>query len=141
MTKGDSGKLVFGGYDLSKYAKSGSTESNILWSNMDSGSTKYWQVEVQDVKMGSASLLGLTTGDDSMYGKGMKTGSRKMALDTGLSYAIIPTADLDKIKASLLTLAKVKCESANGGQKLVIQSCSCPSGGTVPDLKIVLQSD
>jgi len=26
MAKGDTGKLVFGGYDLSKYAKAGSTE-------------------------------------------------------------------------------------------------------------------
>jgi len=139
MSKGDTGKLVFGGYDLSKYAKSGSTESSILWSNMDSGSTRYWQVEVQDVKLGPSSLLGLTTGEDSIYGKGMKTGSRKMALDTGLSYAIIPTSDLEKIKSSLASISGVKCDKSDfEGHKLVLQTCSCPTSGNVPDLKIVL---
>lgn len=80
---------------------------------MASGSNRYWQVEVQDIKLGPGSLLGLTTNEDSIYGKHMKVGQRKMALDTGLSYAIIPTADLEKIKTALSTVAGIKCDKSD----------------------------
>ena len=69
MTKGSSGNLVFGGYDLAKYTKSGSSESSIFWSSSE-GSSKYWQVEVQDIKLGSTTLLGSPSNENSIYGKG-----------------------------------------------------------------------
>ena len=45
------GKITFGGYDLSKYAKKGSKESDIFWMDQ-SINEAYWAVNSKSVRFG-----------------------------------------------------------------------------------------
>lgn len=70
---------MLGGYDVSQFAQAGKTDSDITWSSVSN-----------DEKTWSASFNGLQI----KGGPRISTKSEKIMLDTGLSYALVPTADL-----------------------------------------------
>jgi len=42
----DPGKITFGGYDLAKYAKAGSTDQDIFWSDLAHARTYFWTIKM-----------------------------------------------------------------------------------------------
>lgn len=91
------GKITFGGYDLAKYAKSGSEEKDIFWSDLAHARTYFWTV-----KMGPLAFAD---------GKKLDVGSNIMILDSGVSYALIPTEDFNKLTQLLSQNYGVTCKS------------------------------
>ena len=79
------GKLIFGGYDLEKFAKPDLTEKDIFWAPLE-GNPYYWTVNMNDL---------------AYAGKSVIQESRKLILDTGMSFSIIPEADMNLIVSSL----------------------------------------
>ena len=69
------GKMIFGGYDLSQFAKQGAKEDDILWANQ-AKNDQYWTVESQNVKIG---------GDETLA-----EGTQQLIIDNGMSFGLIP---------------------------------------------------
>ena len=86
LPKGENGKLTFGGYNLAKYAKKGAKDSDITWSTVSS-----------DEKTWSANFNGLKFKD----GSPVSTESEKIMLDTGLTYALVPSKDVASVAKAL----------------------------------------
>ena len=40
------GKIVFGGYDIAKFAKPGSTENDIFWAELAHARTYFWTLKM-----------------------------------------------------------------------------------------------
>ena len=43
--------MMFGGYDLAKYAIANSTESDIQWFKIPDSNRNYWSIEAERVEM------------------------------------------------------------------------------------------
>ena len=71
------GKLMFGGYNLSKYARPGSTDESIFWANMAHKKQFFWTINMGENQMAD--------------GKKLDIASKFLILDSGLSYALIPS--------------------------------------------------
>jgi hypothetical protein len=71
------GALILGGYNLAKYAQTGKTDKDIFWSDMAHKKTFFWTL-----RMGQISFSDKSNFDSS---------SKHMILDSGLSYALIPS--------------------------------------------------
>lgn len=81
---GSTGNLKFGGYNLAKYAKSNSTDQDIVWTNLvDDG----WTVPLNGLQF--------------MDGCKIDIKAEQLTLDTGLSYALVPPRDIEDIIGSL----------------------------------------
>lgn len=44
--EGEPGKITFGGYDLAKYAKPGSGENDVFWSDLAHQRTYFWNLRM-----------------------------------------------------------------------------------------------
>jgi hypothetical protein len=93
LPKNGDGKLILGGYDISKYAKKGTSEADIVWSSVS-----------PDEKTWSANFNGLKFKD----GAQVSTESEKIMLDTGLTYALVPKKDVSSV-AKALSGYNIKC--------------------------------
>lgn len=51
----ESGNIIFGGYDLAKFAKSGASDKDIIWTDQ-SANEAYWAVNTKNVMFGKHSL-------------------------------------------------------------------------------------
>lgn len=117
------GKLTIGGYDVSKYGKSGSTENDIFWADMAHKRTFFWTLNMGQIQLGQNAV---------------KVDSKHLILDSGLSYALIPS---DDYKVITTTLAKygVDCKANGEAQANKAQvsssSCSCKDYQSLPALK------
>lgn len=77
-----------------KFAKSGSSEKDIFWANMVRGE-KYWTVGMSDVGM-----LDKKSAKTPYYSLS-EIRPKYAIMDTGVSYAIIPSRDFEAIKNDL----------------------------------------
>jgi hypothetical protein len=82
ISTGDDSQVTFGGYDLLQYAKSGSKEDDVFWASIIR-KEKYWTVNM--------ALAGLA--EEKYFTPLNELKSRFAIMDTGVSYAILPTAD------------------------------------------------
>lgn len=112
LPKDSNGKLMIGGYDLSQFAKAGAKESDITWSPVAS-----------DEKTWSATFNGLKFKD----GTPVATDSEKIMLDTGLTYALVPSKDVDSVAKSLRGYS-IECTPPTFTGKLGLYQCTCSSG-------------
>ena len=78
---------MIGGYDLSQFATSGAADKDITWSPVAS-----------DEKTWSVTFNGVSFKD----GKGIGTKSEKIMLDTGVSYALVPSGDVEIVSKALM---------------------------------------
>jgi len=108
LPKNQDGKLTIGGYDL-KYAKKGSSEEDITWSSVSN-----------DEKTWSANFNGLKFKD----GANIATKSEKIMLDTGLTYALVPSADVESVAKALMGYT-IKCEAPSYTGHLGLYTCEC----------------
>lgn len=91
------GKITFGGYDIAKFAKQGSQEKDIFWSDLAHARTYFWTL-----RMGPLAFAD---------GQKLDVGSNIMILDSGVSYALIPTDDYNKLTQVLSKNYGVTCKS------------------------------
>lgn len=111
LSQGQAGKVIFGGYDLEKYAKKGSTEQDIFWSSLPNhGKDKYWTVGMKQVDFGKSRI----TPEDS---------SRRVVLDTGLTYAMMPFKDFNRLIQILKTDHQIDC-TGKKEEKLALTTCT-----------------
>ena len=68
------GKITFGGYDVTKYAKKGLTDKDIFWASQ-ARNEQYWAVNNQGVKFGQ---------------KPISNSNQYVILDNGMSFAMAP---------------------------------------------------
>jgi hypothetical protein len=90
--------ITFGGYDVSKYAMKGLNSSDIFWANiMDE---KYWTIPMTGAAY-SKPPFSMVNHSDTEPALLSDIKARYAIMDTGVSYALIPTGDFLKIKESL----------------------------------------
>jgi len=77
----DGSKITFGGYNTEKYAKAG---KEVRWLETDQENNNYWSLPLQPtISFGEA------------QNNTAKIGSRNVILDSGLSYALVPSRDVN----------------------------------------------
>jgi hypothetical protein len=82
-TPEEDGSITFGGYDLPQYAKAGLTDHDIFWGDVNQAEA-YWTLGMQGA--------GLVNADGHHSDlSGIK--AHYAIMDTGVSYAILPTND------------------------------------------------
>lgn len=129
---GQPGKITFGGYDLAQYAKSGAKDSDIFWANMAHKKDFFWTLNMQN-KLGFSD------------GKKLDLESKHMILDSGVSYALIPSEDFAKVSGFLEKNYGVKCKAGNKKDNFSAQvdpsDCACADINKLPDISMtVLQN-
>lgn len=117
------GMITFGGFDTSKFAKKGKTDKDIFWGNIQL-SEKFWTMPMSNISLSSknGTTKHLTDAD-----------SRNVILDTGVSYAIIPTKDFMAIETALKGYG-VLCIEPKESSLVSTYSCSCDSYESIPDI-------
>lgn len=105
---GSTGKLKFGGYDLNSYAKPGTTDQDIVWTQVvDDG----WTIPMSGLQF--------------LDGQKIDIKSEQITMDTGLSYALVPPRDIDDIVRALKEQnGNFTCKKA-GADDLDMYQCKC----------------
>ena len=106
---GSTGNIKFGGYDLNKYAPAGSTDQDIIWTNLAEES-EGWTIPMNGVKF--------------MNGTSLDVKASQLTLDTGLSYALVPPRDIDDLINKLTHMSNVTCKKDGYGD-LDMFFCRC----------------
>lgn len=91
------GKITFGGYNLEKYAKKGSTEKDIFWADQ-ARNEQYWAINNKGVTFGKTSL--------AKY-------SQYTVLDNGMSFAMAPQTSFIQLVKALAEDHGITCRKAN----------------------------
>ena len=91
--------VTFGGYDLAQYARAGSKADDIFWGQIIP-QEKYWTLNMASVGLN----------DPKEYQELNDIKARYAIMDTGVSYAIIPTEDFLLIKEYLQSNFSVSCK-------------------------------
>lgn len=93
--EGAKGKIIFGGYDLKSYAKSGSTDKDIFWANQAHKTDYFWTLNMGKLKFSDGTALPVE--------------STHLILDSGVSYSLIPSEDFKKLTDLLGKKYGVNC--------------------------------
>lgn len=116
---------MFGTYDLAQFAKKGSKEEDITWANVAS-----------DEKTWSITFDGLKFKD----GAPVSTKSERIMMDTGLTYALVPSDDVESISKSLMGYS-ITCKPPGFTGKLglyVCDGCGDSSYKSLPPLELFI---
>jgi hypothetical protein len=98
---------MFGGFDLQRYAKSGTTNADIIWTPViDDG----WTIPLSGVKV--------------MDGARVEIKAEQLTLDTGLSYALVPPRDIASLVEVVRAGSNFTCKQAGPGE-LELFDCNC----------------
>lgn len=122
------GSVTFGGYDLQQYAKKGSTDKDIFWSKIIPGE-KSWTVSMTGAQLsGPAGMMEL-----------QPTKVQYAIVDTGMSYAFVPTEEFLRLVQIFESTYGIKCTQPPGEQTLTsTYQCQCDNFNQVPDIQIGL---
>jgi len=97
------GKIIFGGYDIAQYAKSGLTEKDIYWANQAHKTDYFWTLNMGQIAFGD--------------GTKFTTESKMLILDSGVSYSLIPSADFNTLTQLLEKKYGVTCGKKENADK------------------------
>jgi len=89
-------KITFGGYDLSKYAKTGSTEKDIIWGEQ-AVNENYWALNSKGVTLGQHPIA---------------ANDQVVVLDNGMSFALAPTKSFQAMVQNFQS-SGMHCEQAS----------------------------
>ena len=103
-----SGKVIFGGYDIEKYGKLGTTEDDIVWLSLTNKTDYFWTVNMDQARLYGGNPLN----HKRIYSK-VELQSRYLMIDTGLSYALAPYKDIKIIVDSFHKYYGVQCTPDN----------------------------
>jgi hypothetical protein len=123
----EAGKITFGGYDLAKYAKAGAKDNDIFWSDLAHQRTYFWTLRMGQLEFAD--------------GQKLDVGSNIMILDSGVSYALIPTEDFNKLSEVLSKQYGVTCqkgERQESGSQVASSDCKCKDYSALPALKMTI---
>lgn len=127
-TPEENGSITFGGYDLAQYAKAGLSENDIFWGDVNQAE-HYWTLGM------SAAGLADAKGQHQDL-QGIK--ARFAIIDTGVSYAIMPTADYQALTRALGDFG-VKCAAPEGEHSsTAVSTCTCASFSQLPSIQLFL---
>jgi hypothetical protein len=93
---GTAGKITFGGYDVEKFAAPGKTEKDVFWASMAHAATYFWVMRMGDIGFGDGHKM-------------QNLVSKHMILDSGLTYALIPSEDFKEVTSLLEKKYGVVC--------------------------------
>jgi len=115
-TPEEDGSITFGGYDLVQYAKAGLRDKDIFWGDINKNE-KYWTLAME-----ATALEGANGREDALDIK-----AKYAIMDTGVSYALVPSADFLAVVRALGTLYGVQCQEPAGEHSMTsTYSCKCP---------------
>ena len=117
------GRVTFGGYDVASFAKPGSTDKDIFWSDTVRGE-KYWTLGMSGVALKDAKTQNYLPEIKSRY----------VIMDTGVSYALIPGGDFVAIQDHLTHDYGVTCTEPADSSLVSTYKCSCKSYQDLPDI-------
>jgi len=111
--------LTFGGYNVEKFAKEGLKESDVKWFEIDKQNMQYWSIPM------GGDQISLGSGPNSTA----KISSSNVILDSGLSYALIPSHDIKVMMQLLndkygLSCARDQFDVEQNGGNLAFPTCS-----------------
>ena len=89
MNDNQTGKVILGGYDVSKYGAQGLTEKDIKWCSVVPKTDYFWTLSLNGSR-----LYGGKPIDGNQIFANMTLHSSSLIIDTGLSYALAPMADI-----------------------------------------------
>ena len=89
-------KITFDGYNLEKFGKKGATEADVTWISIDPENQSYWSLPLSEKKISLGSNYTAIT-------------SSNVILDSGLSYALIPSKDIHAISSLLQSMYGIEC--------------------------------
>ena len=89
---------MFGGYDVKKYGKEDSTDSDIQWISIDTENMNYWSLPMGNSKI----RLGQNISSIQ---------SSNVILDSGLSFSLIPSSDFKLIESLLKDQYGIFCKA------------------------------
>jgi hypothetical protein len=122
----EDGRITFGGYDIANFAQPGKKEADIFWGKAVPYE-RYWTLPMN--KLTIAGKKGETDIPQNQ--------PRYAIMDTGVSYAIIPSNDFDKVKNSLADYG-VKCSEPKDSSLVSTQKCQCSDYSSLPDIQMTL---
>lgn len=123
----ENGSITFGGYDLAAYAKAGLSEKDIFWGEV-SQNENYWTLGMDHA--------GLNSSEGQRDLGGVK--AKYAIIDSGVSYAILPTEDFNIIKRALGDYG-VKCSDPQGAHSsTATPTCECASFTQLPSIQMRL---
>jgi len=106
-------KLVFGDYDLAKYAKKGSNDTDIVWFDTTKDNVDMWALAVSSITFSGS--------EDQVN---VQSENNYIMVDSGTSFALAPKADFDNLVKMLLE-HKITCTQPADPQSFY--QCICPS--------------
>lgn len=112
---------------MAKYAKPGSGENDVFWSDLAHQRTYFWTVRMGQLEFAD--------------GQKLDVGSKHMILDSGVSYALIPTEDFNKLSEVLGKQYGVSCqkgERQESGSQVASSDCKCKDYSSLPALKMTV---
>lgn len=126
------GKIIFGGYDVAQYAKSGLTEKDIYWANQAHKTDYFWTLNMGQISFGD--------------GTKFTTDSNHLIIDSGVSYSLIPSADFNNLTQLLEKKYGVTCGKKENADKKKEgntaqanpSDCTCKDISSLPSLKFNL---
>jgi len=121
------GRVTFGGYDVASFAKPGSTDKDIFWSDAIRGE-RYWTLGMSGVALEDAKTQNYLPEIKSKY----------VIMDTGVSYALIPASDFLAIQEHLTHDYGVRCTEPASSSLVSTYKCSCKSYKALPDIQMQL---
>lgn len=129
--KEEDGSITFGGYDVARYAKKGSTDADIFWSSTYDGE-RYWTVPMIGAMYDKEFLIKPTT--TTGVAPLSDLDARYAILDTGVSYSLIPSRDYIKIQQTLEDGYGVKCTDSGSSSLVSVSNCECESFDELPNI-------
>lgn len=127
---GQAGSAVtFGGYNAEKFAKEG---KDIQWLDLDPENNNYWSLPMEPtISFGETKNLKA------------KISSTNAILDSGLSYALVPSRDVKVLSQLVKDQSKIDCKAAKGEEQSNVafyhcESCSEANLAKVPSLHLNL---
>lgn len=93
-TEAEKGKITFGGYNLAKYGKEGTSDKDIFWSDL-AANENYWSINTKGVNFGQKSL---------------SNKDQTAVLDNGMSFAMAPTKSFAELVKNLEESYGIHCE-------------------------------
>ena len=89
--------MTIGGFDSSKFGKEG---KEVNWIDIDTSNTNYWS-------------LPMTATEVTLKNTSIPIQSTNVLLDSGLSYALIPSKDVTAIAEAIEKISGVNCKPDN----------------------------
>jgi len=119
--EGAGSAMSFGGYDLSKFARSGAKDSDVQWADIGANEA-YWTMNSKASSFGDAQLA---------------KGHQMVILDNGMSLAFAPKASFLELVTNLYNKHNVACLPIQGAP---VYPCKCTAADydKLPDLQFTI---